>query len=218
MMGALLLPLLLLSPLSAQEVASSSAAPASPKTAPAPVFGAPLRLRILFNERGQPRGELGFSLRWASSDIPGLPRHAAGLLRRPFDTTARAAREVLSGADVGFYSTRLRTSTVLPANVLLSPLVEASGLVAPKAAGVLAPPGSSPESVPGGLRDRRHRLNLAPVREEIERTLRRDLQRAVITAGFNLALPSQRSVPYAEKEAVFRSVREAGDLWEEDLR
>lgn len=218
MTSVLLLTALLLSSSSAQEVASSSAAAPSRRPSASPVFGAPLRLRILFDERGQPRGELGFSLRWSSSDIPLLPRHAAGLLLSPFGTTVRAAREVLTGADVGFYSKRLRTSTVLPANIFISPLVEASGYVVPSATTLLSEPGSRPDSVPAKLSDRRHRLDLAPVKEEIERSLRRDLQRAVITAGFNLALPSQRSAPYAEKEAVFRSVRAAGDLWEEDLR
>ncbi|MBI5596978.1 MAG: hypothetical protein HY928_12875 [Elusimicrobia bacterium] len=218
MTSLLILSCLLLPSSSAQEVASSSAAAPSAAAERPPVFGAPLRLRIMFDERGQPRGELGFSLRWTSSDLPGLPLHAARLLLDPFGTTTRAAREVLSGADVGFYSTRFRTSTVLPAGVFMTPLVEASGYVSAPARQLLAPPGSSPDSVPARLPDRRHRLDLSPVREEIERSLRRDLQRAVITAGFNLALPSQRSAPYAEKEAVFRSVREAGDLWEEDLR
>lgn len=205
-MGALSLAILL--------AGAAAAAEPSPSTAPArgegPVFGGPLRLRLLFDERGRARGELGFSMRWATEDIPRLPGYAAGLALNPLRTTGRAAREALSGADVGVYSLHLKASSVLPVGLLLAPLSAAADLPAARGASGGGAAGAPPPT-------RRQRLSLTPARAEIERSLKRDLRRALITAGFDLAVPVNQKVPFSQKQALYESVLKAGDALEEEL-
>lgn len=211
-MGTLLAVVLLLSaPAPRAEEIPNSTAPASRAVTrdPGPVFGAPLRLRFLVDERGKPRGELGFSVRWNNADIPKLPGRAVRLVMDPFGTTERAAREALTGADIGIYTVHLKASAFLPIGLLLSPLVSAAGwagpaaLPMPEVGGVAPPPVSRPASTP------RRRLSLTPAREEIERSLKRDLRRSLINAGFDLAVPLDYKVPFAQKQALYESLRNA---------
>lgn len=198
----------------AEEVApSTAAAPAAP--ADEPVFGAPLRLRFRVDDRGKPRGELGFSVRWEAADIPKLPRRAARLALDPFGTTERAAREALTGADVGVYSLSFRTKGILPVDFLLSPLTALAGWFAPTGAATL-PDAGDPAPAPRPAADPHRRLNLTPARAEIERSLRRDLRRSLIEAGFDLAVPVNQKVPFAQKQAVYDSLRRAHEVLEED--
>lgn len=216
-MNILLSALLLAAPARAQapqvNVSTQTAAP-KPR---GPVFGAPLRLRFLLDQRGGARGELGFALRWDASDIPDLPRRAAELALDPFGTTGRAAGEALSGADVGIYSLHFKAGEVLPVGFLLSPLAYASALLRPPDAllptGLEAEPPPPPEPT-----DRRRRLNLTPVQDELQRGFKRELRRALVNAGFDLAVPIHGPVPYGQKEAVIKDLQQAGSLWEEDFQ
>lgn len=215
----LVIPLLLAAHLTAEAGSQVSVATGTARpTSDGPVFGAPLRLRFLLDSNRGARGELGFAVRWDAADIPGLPRQAARRVLDPFGTMARAIHETIDGANLGLYAFHFKAKGVLPLDALLSPLSAASNWLRPPARyipGALEAPAAAVSPVP---RDRRHRLHLAPVSEELERGFRRDLHRAIIAAGFDLALPSRRSVPYAQKEAVLDSLRAAGDIWEEDLR
>jgi hypothetical protein len=201
----------------AEELAPSTApAPAPPASPDEPVFGAPLRLRFRVDDRGKPRGELGFSVRWEAADIPKLPRRAARLALDPFGTTERAAREALTGADVGVYSLSFRTKGILPVDFLLSPLTALAGWFAPSGAATLpdaADPAPPPRRPPA---DPHRRLSLTPARAEIERSLRRDLRRSLIEAGFDLAVPVPQNVPFAQKQAVYESLKRAGEVLEEE--
>ncbi|MBI3297689.1 MAG: hypothetical protein HYZ75_05965 [Elusimicrobia bacterium] len=220
-MTLILLRLLLAAGLSASDqVASSTGSGKAHAEGPGPVFGAPLRLRFLLDDRGQPRGDLGFSVRWDASDLPGLPRRAARLALDPFGTTERAAREILTGAEIGLYALHFKADAILPIGFLLSPLSQAASWMGPPARRLSggARLDRPADALPAPPSDRRHRLRLTPAREEIERGLRRDLHRAIVNAGFNLALPSRLSVPYAQKQAILDSIRAAGNVWEEDLR
>lgn len=201
----------------AEELAPSTAqAPAAAAPPSEPLFGAPLRLRFRVDDRGKPRGELGFSVRWETSDIRKLPRRAARLALDPFGTTERAAREALTGADVGFYSLSFKTKGILPVDFLLSPLTALAGWFAPTGAATLPAVGDSPPPPRRPPSDRRRRLNLTPARAEIERSLRRDLRRSLIEAGFDLAVPVPQKVPFAQKQAVYESLRHAGRVLDED--
>lgn len=211
------LPVLLAARLAAAGDQVAVATRSVPAASPGPVFGAPLRLRFLLDDRGGARGELGFSVRWDAADLPDLPRQAALLALDPFGTTERAAREALDGANLGVYAFHFKTKGILPLDALLTPLSSASQWLRPSARYLPASPSGAPAAAAPPPRDRRHRLRLSPVSEELERGLRRDLQRAVVAAGFDLALPSRRSVPYAQKEALLDSIRAAGGVWEEDL-
>ena len=205
------------SALASEPEPAASSAPVRRGRSTQPVFGAPLKLRFLVDERGKTRGELGFAVRWELKDIPSLPRRAAMLAIDPFGTTERAAREALSGADLGVYTLRLRASTLLPIGFLLSPLTLVADAFAPPdfvaaAVSVGEPPGPPPPATP------RARLSLMPARAEIEQELERSLRRSLIEAGFDLAVPLNRRVPYAEKKAVYDGLRRSGDIIEEDRR
>lgn len=208
-MGTLLAVCLLLSvPAPRAEEVPTSTAPASQARDAGPVFGAPLRLRFLVDEQGKPRGELGFTVRWDNSDIPKLPGRAVRLVMDPFGTTERAAREALTGADIGIYTVRLKASAFLPIGLILSPLTAAAGWAGPAAlpmpdVGEPPPAPSRPSSNP------RQRLSLTPAREEIERSLKRDLRRSLINAGFDLAVPLDHTVPFTQKQALYESLRNA---------
>ena len=180
-----------------------------------PVFGAPLKLRFRLDQRGGARGELGFAVRWDVSDLPDLPRHAAELALDPLGTTGRAAGEALSGADVGIYSLHFKAGEVLPLGLILGPLAYASAALRPPDRLRSAAP---PEAGTPAPQDRRHRLNLTPVQDELQRGFKRELRRALITAGFDLAVPVHGPVPYGQKEAVIRDLQQAGSLWEEDYQ
>ena len=212
---AALLLLSLTAPPARAEEAASSTVPARAGRAPGPVFGAPLRFRFRVDERGKPRGELGFSVRWDSGDLEHLPRRAARLAFDPFGTTERAAREALTGADVGVYTLRFRTAGLVPVDVLLSPLSALAGWFSPPELESLAEPDGG-TAAPAPPRDPHRRLSLTPARAEIERSLKRDLRRSLIGAGFDLVVPVPQSVPFAQKQAVYESLKRAEDTWDSD--
>lgn len=197
----------------AEETASSSAAARVPRAA-GPVFGAPLRFRFRVDERGKPRGELGFSVRWDAEDLERLPRRAARLVFDPFGTTERAAREALTGADVGVYTLRFRTAGLIPVDVLLSPLSALAGWFSPPEFAALREEGAEPAPPPP--KDPHRRLSLTPARAEIERSLKREVRRSLINAGFDLVVPVPQSVPFAQKQAVYESLRRAEETWDGD--
>lgn len=212
----LLLGVLAPAPRAEELTPSTAQAPVPAARAYEPVFGAPLRLRFRVDDRGKPRGELGFSVRWETADIPKLPRRAARLALDPFGTTERVAREALTGADVGVHSLSFRTKAILPVDFLLSPLTALAGWFAPTGAATLPDVGDSRPPPRRPPSDRRRRLNLTPARAEIERSLRRDLRRSLIEAGFDLAVPVPQKVPFAQKQAVYESLRHAGRVLDED--
>ena len=214
MTAFLLLALLSAAAPRAEELApSTTTAPAKAAQPEGPVFGAPLRLRFLVDERGKPRGELGFSVRWDNADIPNLPRHAARLAMDPFRTTQRAAMEALTGADVGIYTLHFRAGAFLPVGLLLSPLSVASEALAPPPLPGLVDAQRAAAKPPA---DPRRRLSLTPARDEIERSLKRDLRRSLINAGFDLAVPVDHKIPFAQKQAVYESLRRAEEVLGED--
>lgn len=194
------------------EEASASSAPASVPRAVGPVFGAPVRFRFRVDERGKPRGELGFSVRWDADDIERLPRRAARLAFDPFGTTERAAREALTGADVGVYTLRFRTAGLIPVDVLLSPLSALADWFSPPEFEALREEGAQAPT-PAPAKDPHRRLSLTPAKAEIERSLKRHLRRSLINAGFDLVVPVPQSVPFAQKQAVYESLRRAEDTW-----
>lgn len=198
----------------AEETASSSTAARAPR-AEGPVFGAPLRFRFRVDDRGKPRGELGFAVRWDAQDIERLPRRAARLVFDPFGTTERAAREALTGADVGVYSLRFRTAGLIPVDVLLSPLSALAGWFSPPEFSALQEEGAQVPQPPPP-KDPYRRLSLTPARAEIERGLKRELRRSLISAGFDLVVPVPQSIPFAQKQAVYDSLRRAEDTWDSD--
>lgn len=212
--AALLLLALAPPPVRAEEAASSTV-PARAGRASGPVFGAPLRFRFRVDERGKPRGELGFSVRWDAEDLEHLPRRAARLVFDPFGTTERAAREALTGADVGVYTLRFRTAGLIPVDVLLSPLSALAGWFSPPEFAALREEGAEAPAAPPP-KDPHRRLSLTPARAEIERSLKRDLRRSLINAGFDLVVPVPQSVPFAQKQAVYESLRRAEDTWDAD--
>ncbi|TPW19289.1 MAG: hypothetical protein FD126_2833 [Elusimicrobia bacterium] len=202
------------SPSVGAEEAAASSAPARVRRTAGPVFGAPLRFQFRVDERGKPRGELGFSVRWDAADIEHLPRRAARLAFDPFGTTERAAREALTGADVGVYTLRFRTAGLVPVDLLLSPLSALAGWFSPPEFAALAEEGEAP-SPPPAPKDPHRRLSLTPARAEIERSLKRDLRRSLIDAGFELVVPVRQSVPFAQKQAVYESLRRAEETWDD---
>lgn len=202
----------------AEELAPSTApapAPAPAAQPEGPVFGAPLRLRFRVDDRGKPRGELGFSVRWDAEDLERLPRRAARLVFDPFGTTERAAREALTGADVGVYSLRFRTAGLIPVDVLLSPLSALAGWFSPPEFAALQEEGVQ-ASPPPPPKDPHRRLSLTPAKAEIERSLKRELKRSLINAGFDLVVPVPQSVPFAQKQAVYESLRRAESALEDE--
>lgn len=188
--------------------------------APGPVFGAPLYLDFAFDSRRGAQAQLRYAIRWDLDDLPELPGRVTRLALNPFDTAERAARETLGGARLGFYSLHLRGGDLLPLDALLSPLAFASswwGAGAPlgEELGVPAQPGPPPASPLQEIR--RGRLRLTPIYDELERGARREMRRGLISTSFDLLLPLPGPVPYAQKEAVFQSLREAGTVWEEQF-
>ena len=107
---------------SAKEYAASSAAvtevPASTAAAgPArvePVLGGPIRFQLRYDDRRKTTAEVTYLLRWDMEDVKRLPRSAARLAMNPFGTAERAAREMFSDVDIGFYSMRFRLGKYLP--------------------------------------------------------------------------------------------------------
>jgi hypothetical protein len=206
----------------ADVAASTAAAPARPVVKPEPVFGGPIRFQFRYDDRSGATAEIGYRLRWDVSDIKYLPGRTARLAMNPFGTAERAAREMFGDADVGAYSMRFRLGKYLPLDTLLRPLAIASDAVE---AGYTAVRGSSGFDVPASAapdpdrrRRRRRRLDYSPVVDEIERDLRREIRRGIITGGVDLALPQARGASYGQKKAIVDSLRQAGETWEFDLK
>ena len=215
---------------SAKEYAASSAAvtevPASTAAAgPArvePVLGGPIRFQLRYDDRRKTTAEVTYLLRWDMEDVKRLPRSAARLAMNPFGTAERAAREMFSDVDIGFYSMRFRLGKYLPLDRMLSPLSFASDRlergysVMRRGTGYDIPQSEAPPPESRSKRSRR-KLDFAPVVDNIERDIVRELRRGIITTGFNLALPSARGASFGQKEAVVESLREAGEHWEEKI-
>lgn len=179
-----------------------------------PVLGAPLRLELGVDRDGRARLQLGYSIRWSAADLPLLPARAARLARDPFGTVERVSRDALTGAGVRLYTLSFRASDLLPVDFLLSPLAFASDRLS---SGPRAGPGTraAGADLAAPARRRRPLLRLDPIYDELERSWRRELRRGLVSTGFDLIFPAD-GVPYSQKEAVFGSLREAGQVWSDD--
>jgi hypothetical protein len=182
-----------------------------------PVLGAPLRLEFLIDREGRARAQLGYSIRWGFSDIPKIPGNAARLARDPFGTLERITRESVGGASLSVYTIRFSARDFLPMDALLRPLSYASEMTRPRSRSKGNGNGTSTAKRKNTEENRRRRLRLNPLKEQIERNFWNEVQRGVVTTGFNLAVPSGKAAPYAEKEAVYNTLREAGGLWQYEI-
>ena len=197
-MAIRLATLLLLAALPASAAEPSvSTAPASGRATP---LDNPWSLNYGFDRRGQRYG-LDYRIRWDLGDLAGSPRKVRDNLASPTDTAESVVYGLLSGASLDLYGVRVR------------PFRSRSS--APRAMtqeGVAASTSAVSAATAPSLRPR---LTLDPF-GDLSRNGRREAESFILREGFDLAVPSQRGAPGWQKEAVSRSVLDAGRSWSDD--
>ncbi|MFI5345940.1 MAG: hypothetical protein ACHQ51_06155 [Elusimicrobiota bacterium] len=157
----------------------------------------PWSLNYGYDRRGKRFG-LDYRIRWDANDLADSPRRVSENLSSPSDTAQSIAYGLLKGARFDLYGVSVRPFRELGGE---TPYDIPRSTAA--AAGAPPPPA------------RRLRLALDPL-EDLRRNGPREIQRALLREGFNLALPGNRNVPGWQKEAFGRSVLDAGRAWSDD--
>ena len=180
---------------SRSEVARSTAAARAASAAD--MERSPFNLDFLYTPRGA-AVQFNYRLRWDFGDLPQVPSLVGGVLRSPVRAFLGTTRGITRSARLRVYGLSIK-----PSKLIVYEDSERSG--GRRAAGA---PGE-----PEGVSERRARLSLTPVLQDIRESLPGDIRREAFNQAFNSALPQGRSLSYGEKRAVYEDILQVDDVW-----
>lgn len=158
----------------------------------------PLNLDFLYDQRGA-QVQVNYRLRWDFRDIPRVPGAVGGFLRSPVHSVVGTTRDLTHSAHLRFYGLRIKPSKLIVWEEVRRESAASSGRGA-------AAPGDD-------VVERRSRLSLMPLFDDIRQNLPGDIRRQALTGAFDAAVPQARSLGYGDKKRVLEQIMNVEDDW-----